>query len=102
MNREHYGVDDPKSVLSSLSAMVESAVTGQVEPSIMKDGAVILDVFHSDSISLAEYYAPDTSHRDDVLHASYLADTKAAETCRTVLSTLRPNSAFLCRSARAL
>lgn len=87
-NLEHFGVADPKAVLASLSAQFEAITSGQADPKILKDTAVVLDVFKADSYDLAAHFAPDTNHRDDTLNASYSADAKAAERCQAILTAL--------------
>lgn len=87
-NIKHFGVEDPKAVLAALGTQIESAITGQVDPKILKDAAVVLDVFKADSEKLAESFGSKSVRRDDLLHASYSADAKAAAKCLSIVTAL--------------
>lgn len=87
-NLEHFGTADPKAVLTALDTQFESAISGQVAPQILIEAAIVLSIFKADSENLASHFAPVTAQRDDTIHASYLADAKAAEQCQAIIIDL--------------
>jgi hypothetical protein len=87
-DKEHFGVEDARDTLVALSIQFQTASNDQVNPKVLKDAAAVLSVFKSDSDALAARFASDSGHRDDMLHASYAADAKAATQCLTVITAL--------------
>lgn len=85
---EHFGVQNPKHVMSLLSKQFQTVPDGTVDPKIVKDAATVLNVFKSDSEALAACFAPDSLHRDEMLGDSYAADAKAATQCQLILAAL--------------
>ncbi len=85
---EHFGVQNPKRVMSLLSKQFQTVPDGVVDPKIVKDAAMVLSVFKSDSDALAARFAPDSPHWDEMLGDSYSADAKAVTQCQAILAAL--------------
>ena len=85
-NNNHFGLADPKGILQALSGQFASAP--QVDTKILKDAAVVLEVFKADSDKLAADYAPGSTTPDELLHATYLADAQATTVCQAILAAL--------------
>lgn len=88
-NLEHFGVENPDSVLNDLGRQFASAVDGKVDVRILKNAFVILDVFRADCARSAEQYAS----MSDVPGAaeestSEVADSNAAARCLSLIAAL--------------
>jgi hypothetical protein len=87
LNTERFGVDDPRMLLQELGRQFDRALTGQVDPDVLKKAFVVLDTLRADSLELAAAASPPAAAEagqtnganaaPSILQASYSADAVA-------------------------
>lgn len=85
MNLNRYGFGDPHAVMLSLRGVLDSAAAEKINPTRIRDAAVVLDVFKKEREALMNAGANDLDER---LFGELNAEASAASNCLDVLSDL--------------
>lgn len=89
VNRDHFGVEDPAAVMAAVTAQFETAAqNGRVDPQVLKDASLILDVYCDDRKALAQHHAPGQATSDDEQYASNVAEDTAATKAQVLIAEL--------------
>jgi hypothetical protein len=88
LNLERYGFADPHAIMSSLRGVFESAATAEINPTRIRDAAVVLEEFQKECVALVKQSESGSAFVDELTCGELKAEASAAKVCMDVLSDL--------------
>lgn len=94
LNLSLYGVADPHAAVAALREVFEAAGVSEINPTKVKDAAIVLDVFRKQALDSGGDREPASPGYDEFINGSLKAEAQAAEMCLSVLAELAHEFGF--------